>query len=107
MITLLVNAVAIFLAGYLLKGVEVKNFLHALIAALVISLLNFFVKPILEFFAFPVTFLTLGLFIWVINALILMLADWLLSGLKIKSFWWALAFAIVIAIINVVIFKIF
>jgi len=65
------------------------------------------VKPILEFFAFPVTFLTLGLFIWVINALILMLADWLLSGLKIKSFWWALAFAIVIAIINVVIFKIF
>lgn len=106
MVTILVNAVSIFVAAYLLKGVEVKNFLHALLAAIVITLLNFFIKPILEFISFPVTFLTLGLFIWVINTIIVMLADWLLSGLKIKSFWWALAFAIVIAIINSIIFKI-
>ncbi len=106
MVTILVNAVSIFIAAYLLKGVEIKNFLHALLAAMVLSLLNFFVKPIMQVLTFPITLVTLGLFLWVINALILMLADWLLSGLKIKNFWWALLFAIVISLINTLLYKI-
>ncbi len=102
--TILVNTVSVFVLGYLLPGVQVKNVLHAFLAAVVIVLLNFLVKPILLFFSFPITFLTLGLFVWVINALVLMLADFFLSGLKIKNFWWALLFAILLSVINSLLF---
>jgi len=99
-IQILVNAVVVFIAAYLMKGVEVKNFLHAILVALVLALLNAFVKPIFLFFTLPVNILTLGLFTWVINAVILMIADWILAGFKIHGFWWALGLAIIMAILN-------
>ncbi len=102
--TILVNAVSITVGSYLLEGVKVKNFVHALIAAVVLGVLNWLVKPILAFLAFPITFLTLGLFTLVINAVILMFVDMLLPGLKIKNFWWALVFGLIIAIINTLLF---
>lgn len=98
---LLINGAAIFIVGYLLKGVELKSFLTALWVAILLALLNAFVKPILVFLTFPITIVTFGLFILVINTLILMLVDELVEGLKIKSFWWAFLFALILSGLNI------
>jgi len=99
-ISLLVNAVAIFIIGYVLKGVQLKGFGAALWVAIVLALINTFVRPIVAFLAIPVTFLTLGLFVFVINALMLMLVDKLVDGLKIENFWWALLFGLLLSLLN-------
>lgn len=100
LVSILVNAVAVFLAAYLLRGVTVNNFWTALITAVLLAIINAVIKPILIFLTIPITILTLGLFILVINALILMVIDAMLSGLKIKNFGWALLFGVVLSIIN-------
>ncbi|CAN5401288.1 phage holin family protein [soil metagenome] len=101
-IRVLVNGLAVFITAYLLRGVTVRNFVHAILVAVVLSVINAIIKPILIILTIPITILTLGLFILVINALIIMLVDYLLSGFKVKNFWWALAFSIVLSIINAV-----
>ncbi len=101
-IKILVNAVAILAGAYLLKGVEVKGFLNAVIAALLLALANSFVKPILVFLSFPVTVLTLGLFLLVINGAIIWLVSSLLSGFRVKDFGTAIIFSIVLWAINMV-----
>jgi putative membrane protein len=106
-ISILVNALAVFITAYLLKGVTVRNYLHAILVAIVLSVFNAILKPILIILTIPITILTLGLFILVINTLIIMLVDYLLSGFKVKNFWWALAFSIVLAIINAILQWIF
>lgn len=97
---LLVNSVGIFVIGYLLKGVELKSFLTAVWVAILLGLLNVFVKPILALLSLPLTILTFGLFILVINALILLLTDALVEGFKIENFWWALLFGLILSILN-------
>lgn len=97
---ILINAVAIFLAAYMLDGVEIKNFVQALIAALVLAVLNFFLKPVLTFLLLPVNILTLGLFSLVINAGLLLLASKMVSGFKIRSFGTAFFFGILISVLN-------
>lgn len=99
-IKLIANAVAVFIAAKLLNGVEIKNFLSALVAALLIGLMNATIKPIFIFLTIPLTIVTLGLFILVIDAIILLLVDRILSGFKIKNFGWALLFSLVLALIN-------
>lgn len=101
-IKILINGVAVFLAAYLLKGVTVKNFGHALLVAIVLSVVNAIVRPVLIFLTIPITILTLGLFILVINALLIMLVDAILSGFKVRNFWWALLFSIILSIINAI-----
>ena len=103
LIKLIVNAVAVFLTAYLLKGVSVKNFLTAIITALLIGLVNAVIKPIFIFLTIPITIITLGLFLLVIDALLIMLVDKILSGFKVKNFWWALLFSIVMSIISSII----
>ncbi|NIG52359.1 phage holin family protein [Chitinophaga sp. Cy-1792] len=98
---ILVNALAAMLTAYLLKpAVRVDSFLHALLLALVLAVLNALVKPILVILTFPVTIVTLGLFLFVINALIILLAAKLVPGFKVDGFWWALLFSIIMTIIN-------
>ena len=80
--------------------------LPALILALVLALLNALVKPLLIFLTFPVTIITLGLFLFVINALIILLAAKLVPGFKVDGFWWALLFSIVMTIINSILISI-
>ena len=99
-IKLLLNAVAVLVAAYLLPGVEVDSFFTAFVLAIVLALLNVFVKPLLILFTIPLTFLTLGLFLLVINALIILLADSLVSGVYVDGFWWALLFSLVLSLIN-------
>jgi putative membrane protein len=86
----------------LLPGVSIEenSFLTALLVALVLAFLNAVVKPILIFFTIPITVVTLGLFLVVINAGIILLADKLVDGFHVKNFWWALLFSIILSIVS-------
>ena len=97
------SAVALMFLAYLLPGIVVKSFGSALLAAAVIALLNSIVRPILIVLTLPVTVVTLGLFLLVINALMFWLAGSMLSGFEVSSFWWALAGAIVYSLRSMVI----
>lgn len=99
--TLLLNAVGIFIIGYILSGVKIESFFTALGVAILLGLVNTFVKPILLFLTFPITLITFGLFILVINALMLMLVDALLEGLEIKNFGWAFLYGLLLSILNI------
>ena len=96
------SAVALMFLTYLLPGIVVKSFGSALLAAAVIALLNSIVRPILIVLTLPVTVVTLGLFLLVINALMFWLAGSMLSGFEVSSFWWALAGAIVYSLLSMV-----
>ena len=91
---LLLSALAVILLANILPGVEVSAFGSAVLVALVLSLLNLIVKPILVILTLPVTILTLGLFLLVINALIILLASSLVSGFSVDGFWQALLFSL-------------
>lgn len=96
----LFSGVAVLLTAYLLSGVHVDNYFYALLVAAVLSLVNLIVKPVLVVFTIPITVLTLGLFLLVINALIIMLVDYLVPGFYVEGFWWALAFSLILSIFN-------
>ncbi len=100
LISLLITALAVLLTGYLLPGIQVKSYGNALLISLVMGLVNALVKPILVFFTLPITLLTLGLFLFVINALMILLVSAILPGFRVKNFWWALAFSIVLSFVN-------
>lgn len=100
-LSLLLNAVGIFIIGYILKGVQIQSFFTALGVAILLAIVNTFVKPILVFLTFPITLITFGLFILVINALMLMLVDALVEGMKIEHFGWALLFSLLLSLLNV------
>ena len=91
---------AVLLTAYLLPGVDVVHYGYALLVAAVISLANVIVKPILVLFTIPITIVTLGLFLLVINAVIIMLVDYLVSGFEVDGFWWALAFSLILSVFN-------
>ena len=83
------------------------NFASALILALILSLLNVTLKPLLIILTIPVTFLTLGLFLLVINAVIILVADYFVDGVNVSGFMWALLFSIVLSVINAILNGIF
>ncbi|MFA6408283.1 MAG: phage holin family protein [Candidatus Paceibacterota bacterium] len=94
-----IAALSIGIAAYLVPGVHV-TLIGTLIAAVVLGALNLFIRPILLILTLPINILTLGLFSLVINALLVMLASWLVPGFFVAGFWTALLFALVLAIIN-------
>ncbi|RAW03242.1 phage holin family protein [Pseudochryseolinea flava] len=96
----LLSGLAVLLTSYLLNGVHVRDYWYALLVAAVLSLANVIVRPVLIFFTIPITFITLGLFLLVINALIILLVDFLVPGFNVDGFWWALAFSLILAIFN-------
>jgi putative membrane protein len=98
--SLLVNSVGIFIIGYILSGVRIKNFFTALGIAILLAVVNSFIKPILVFLTLPITIITFGLFILVINALMLMLVDALVEGLKIEHFGWAFLYSLLLSLLN-------
>jgi putative membrane protein len=99
-IRFLLNGLAIFLTAYILDGVDVEGYGTALIAALILSIVNAVVKPLLIVLTIPVSVLTLGLFLLVINALMIMLADYLVNGFDVDGFWWALLCSLILSIFN-------
>ncbi|MDO4795258.1 MAG: phage holin family protein [Brachymonas sp.] len=97
------SAVALMFLAYLLPGIAVKSFGSALLAAAIIALLNSLVRPVLIVLTLPVTVITLGLFLLVINAWMFRLAGSILSGFVVNSFWWALAGAIIYSFLSMLI----
>ena len=92
-------------AAYILPGVHVQNFWTALVLALVMGILNILVKPLLVLLTFPITLVTFGLFLLVINALMVLLASHLVSGFMVDGFLSAFLFSILISLINLVLPK--
>lgn len=99
-LNLLIGGLAVFVSAYILPGVRVDSFLTALIVAVVLGAANAFIKPLLVFLTLPVTVLTLGLFIFVINALLVLLVARLVPGFVVDSFWTALLFSLVLSAIS-------
>jgi len=99
-VRLLVSTLAVVISAYLLPGVTVDNFITALIVALILSILNVIVKPVLVILTIPFTIFTLGLFLLMINAIIILMADWIIDGFAVSGFWTALLFSIVLSLIN-------
>jgi putative membrane protein len=96
----LINALAVYVTANVLDGIHLKSFGAAIAVALVLGLINTLVRPVLLFFSFPVIILSLGLFLLVINALMLQFAAVLVSGFSIDGFWWAVAGSVVISAIS-------
>lgn len=97
---LIVSALAVIVTSYLLPGISIDSPLTAIIVAAVLAFLNAVLKPILILLTIPVTVLTLGLFFFVINALIILLADYMVDGFDVRSFWWALLFSLILSILT-------
>lgn len=99
-VQILISAMAIIVAQWILPGVTVENLLTSILLALVLSFLNALVKPVLVFLTLPATVVTLGLFLLIINAIIVLLADWLVPGFYVDGFWWALIFSIILSLVT-------
>lgn len=96
----LINATAVYVTANVLTGISISNFRSALVVALVLGLINVFIKPILLFFSIPFLIVTLGLFMLVINALMLQLSAWLIDGFAVQSFWWAMLGSLCISLVS-------
>ncbi|MEA4891567.1 MAG: phage holin family protein [Peptococcaceae bacterium] len=99
LVTWLINSITVLLVSYLLKGFHVENFATALIFALLLGVINSVVRPVALFFGLPITILTLGLFVFVINAAMLKLAGALVSGVRINGWGTAILASLLISII--------
>lgn len=96
----LISAVALMAVAYLIPGVQVNNFKSALLAAMIIGLINGLLRPVLAFISIPITVLTLGLFYLVLNGLLFWLAGSIIRSFKVDGFWAGVFGAIVFGIIN-------
>ncbi|WP_445452978.1 phage holin family protein [Flavobacterium sp. 25HG05S-40] len=103
---ILITALLVLGLAKIMKGVMVDEFTTALTVAIVLGLLNFFVKPILVLFTLPVTIFTLGLFLLVINAIMILLCDHFVDGFRISSFWTAMLFSIVLSLSQSLVYQI-
>lgn len=99
-IKLLINALAIYLTAQIIPEVQLDGLQAALIVALVLGLVNAVIKPILLFLTMPITFVTLGLFTFVINAALVLLTSYLVSGFTVPTFFSALVFSIILSIVS-------
>ena len=98
----LVAALAVLITAYVLPGVHVSGLLSALVVAVVLGVINVFLRPLLIVLTLPITIVTLGLFIFIINGLLVMLAASVVPGFAVDSFWWAFLFGIVLAVVSYV-----
>lgn len=105
LLRILVTALLVIILSYLMKGVTVDGVTTALTVAVVLGLLNLFVKPLLVLFTLPVTIFTLGLFLLVINACMILLCDHFVDGFEVRSFWTALLFSIFLSVSQSIIFR--
>lgn len=100
LLTWLINALALLVLPYLIPSIQIRGFGTALIIAVVLGLINALLRPLLVLLTLPVTILTLGLFILVINALLFQFAAWLLKGFTVSNFWAAFFGSILYSIIS-------
>ena len=99
-IRLLVTAAVAYGLTYILSGIHFDGFSTAIIFAIVLGVLNLIVTPILKILGLPLTIITLGLFSLVINAAVILIADYFIDGMNIDGFWWAFIFSIALSVIT-------
>ena len=102
---MLLTAIAVVILAQILPGVHVDGYLSAIIVAIVLGLLRIFVRPIIIFFTLPITLITLGLFLFVINAFIILLADKLIDGFAVAGFWYALLFSLLLSFFQSILYS--
>ncbi len=97
---LLISSVVVIITAWVSPGVHIRGFGSAILVALVLSLLNIFLRPLMLILSLPATILTFGLFVFIINAFIVWLTSKIVSGFKIDSFGWALVFSLILSIVT-------
>jgi putative membrane protein len=101
LVNLLISAIAVVVSAFLIPGIRVDGFYEAIVFAVVLSILNRILKPVLVVLTLPITFLTLGLFYLVINVIMVYLAAWIVEpGFEVSNFLSAVLFSIVLSIVN-------
>lgn len=105
LLRILLTALAVLAIAYFLDGVHVESYIAAILVAFVLGLLRLIVKPILVVLTLPVTIITLGLFLFVINALMVLLASEIVPGFSVSGFWIALLFSLLLSLIQSVLFS--
>ncbi|UXP32122.1 phage holin family protein [Reichenbachiella agarivorans] len=100
LIRLILSAIAVLICTYILPGAQVDGFWTALVVAGVLAVVNILFKPIFVILTIPITLFTLGLFLLVINTLMIMLVSALVPGFIVDGFWWAFLFSLVLSVIN-------
>jgi putative membrane protein len=98
LLRIIITAILVLVIAHFMPGVSVASFTTSIIVAVVLGLLNLFIKPILVLLTLPVTLLTFGLFLLVINALMIMLCTKIVGGFAVESFWTAILFSIILSI---------
>lgn len=104
-IKLLLTALAVVVLSKILPGVAVEGYGSAIIVAIVIALLRLIVKPILVLLTLPITIVTFGLFLLIINAIIILIADYFVGGFDVSSIWWALLFSLLLSLFQSILFS--
>jgi putative membrane protein len=105
LIQIIVIAAVSFGLAHVLAGVHIDSFWTAIVFAVVLAILNIFIKPLLIIFTLPVTILTLGLFLFVINAIVVLLASRFVQGISIDNFWWGLLFSLILSLVSSILNK--
>jgi putative membrane protein len=100
LVKIALGGIAVLIAELLLKGVHIDTWTTGFILAAVLIVINLTLKPVMILLTLPVTVITLGLFLLVINACVVLIAAYFIPGFSVDGFWWALAFAIVLSILN-------
>lgn len=100
LIKLVLTTLSVLIASYILPGAHVDSFFTAFIVAIFLALFSATLRPVLTILTIPITILTMGLFLLVINALMIMLADYIVDGFSVDGFWWAVIFGIIVALVN-------
>lgn len=106
LLQIILTGIFVLLLSELLGGVYVTDFFTAIVVAALLALLNILVKPILLILTLPITVVTFGLFLLVINALIILMADGLIGGFSVDGFWWALLFSILLSFLQSIFFAV-
>ncbi len=105
LITLILNTLAVYVTGTIISGVRLHDFMTAVVVAVVLGLINTFIRPLIFLLTLPINILTLGLFTFVIMGSLTLLVSYIVPGFEVDGFWWAVLFALVLAVVNAFLFS--
>lgn len=101
---IVLTAIAVFILAHILPGVSLDGYISALIVAVVLGILRLIVRPILVLLTLPITILTLGVFLLFINAFIILLADYFVSGFAVKNIWYGILFSVLLSVFQSILY---
>lgn len=105
LVHLLINALAVFITARILPGVRIADFWTAIVVAVVLGVVNTFLRPVLLILTLPITIVTFGIFAFVLNAFLVLLVSGLVTGFEVSGFWWALLFSLVLSLVSIFLYS--